>query len=75
MQRFWRGEKRRNERAGAGVDIFINNKLKCSRNDGLYDGDGKIEAHAIELYAGEEKMLIVSCYKQPQMKILLTIQR
>jgi exonuclease III len=46
--------KDRNERSG-GVAIFINNKLKYSRKEGLYDGDGKIEVCAIELYTGQEK--------------------
>jgi hypothetical protein len=35
--------KERNERAGGDVAIFINNKLKYSVEDGLFDGDGKIE--------------------------------
>jgi hypothetical protein len=39
--------KGRNERADCGDAIFINNKLKYSRKDGLYDGDGKIEVRAI----------------------------
>jgi hypothetical protein len=51
----------------------MNNKMKYSRKDGLYDGDGKIEVCAIELYNGQDKILIVSCYKQPQMKIELTV--
>jgi exonuclease III len=55
--------KERNERAGGGVAIFINNKLKYSCKNGLYDGDSKIEACAIELYAGQDKILIVSGYK------------
>jgi hypothetical protein len=29
-------------------------KLKYSRKDGLYDGDGKIEVRATELYSGED---------------------
>jgi hypothetical protein len=62
--------KERNERADGGVPIFINNKLKYSCKDGLYDGDGKIEVCAI---TGQDKILIVSCYKQPQMKIELKI--
>jgi hypothetical protein len=60
--------KVRNEKAGDGVAIFVNSKLKYSRKDGLYDGDGKIEACAIGLYTGQDKILIASCYKQPQMK-------
>jgi hypothetical protein len=64
--------KGRNETAGGGVAIFINN-LKYSCKDGLYDGDGKIEACSIELYTGQDKILIVSCYKQPQMKIELMV--
>jgi hypothetical protein len=47
--------KDRYERAGGGVAIFIKNKLKYSRKEGLYDGDGKIELCAIELYTGQEK--------------------
>jgi hypothetical protein len=35
----------------------------------LHDGDGKIELCAIELYTGQEKILIVSYYKHPHMKI------
>jgi hypothetical protein len=35
--------KERNERAGGGIAIFVNNKLKYSRKYGLYDGVGKIE--------------------------------
>jgi hypothetical protein len=42
--------KERNEKAGGGVANFINNKLKYSRKNDLYDGDGKIEACAIELH-------------------------
>jgi hypothetical protein len=61
--------KERNERAGRGVAIFINNKLKYSRKIGLYDGDGKIEACAIELHTGQDKIPIVSCYRQPHIKI------
>jgi hypothetical protein len=53
----------RNEISGDGVAIFINNKLKYSRKDGLYDGDEKIEVCAIELYTGQDKILIVSCYR------------
>jgi hypothetical protein len=63
----------RKERAGGGVAIFINKKLKYSRKDGLHYGDGKIEACAIELYTGQDKILIVSCYKQPQIKIELNV--
>jgi hypothetical protein len=62
--------KDRNERAGGGVAIFINNKLKYSLKEGLYDGDGKIEVCAIEPHTRQEKILIVSCYKQPHMKIM-----
>jgi hypothetical protein len=35
--------------AGGRVAVFINNELKYSRKDGLYDGDGHIEAFAIEI--------------------------
>jgi hypothetical protein len=51
--------KERDKRAGGGVAIFINNKLKYSLKNGLYDGEGKIEACAIDLYTGEDKILIV----------------
>jgi hypothetical protein len=61
--------KERNEKTGGGVAIFINNKLKYSCKDGLYDGDGKIEV----VYTGQDKILTVSYYKQPQMKIELTV--
>jgi hypothetical protein len=64
-----------NERAGDVVANFINNNMTISCKDGLFDDDGKIEACAIELYAGQDKILIVSCYKQPQMKIDLTVWR
>jgi hypothetical protein len=56
------------------LPCFVNNELKYSRKDGLYGGDGKIEAWAIELYSGQDKILTVSCYKQPQMKIQLTVR-
>jgi hypothetical protein len=62
-----------NERTGGNVAIFINNKLKYSRKDGLYDGDGKIKVYAIELYIFQDKILIVSCYRQPHMKIELRV--
>jgi hypothetical protein len=62
-----------NKKAGGGVVIFINKKQKYSRKDILYDGDGKIEVCAIELYTGQDKTLIVSCYKQPQIKIELMV--
>jgi hypothetical protein len=65
--------KERNKRAGGGVAIFINNKLKYSRKGGLYDGDGKTEACAIELYTGQDKIPIVSRYTQPHMKIELRV--
>jgi hypothetical protein len=65
--------KERNKRAGGGVAIFINNKLKYSHKDGQYDGDGKIEACAIERYTGQDKILNVSCYGQPHMKIELRV--
>jgi exonuclease III len=61
--------KGRNKRAGGGVVIFINDKLKYLCKGGLYEGDGKIEARTIELYTGQDKILIVSRYKQPHMKI------
>jgi hypothetical protein len=41
--------KERNERAGGGVSIFVNNELNYLLKNGLYGGDGKIEAYAIEL--------------------------
>jgi hypothetical protein len=63
--------KVRNERAGGGVGLFINKKLKYSRKDGLYDGNGKTEACAIELYTAQDKLLIVPCYKQLYMSIEL----
>jgi hypothetical protein len=56
--------KERSESVGGGVAVFINKKLKYSRKNGLFDGDGKIEA-------GQEETLIVSCFKQPHMKIEL----
>jgi hypothetical protein len=65
--------KKRNERAGGGVAIFINKKLKYSRKNDLYDGDGKIEGCAIELCIGQDKILIVPCYKQPHIKIELRV--
>jgi hypothetical protein len=65
--------KERNDRPGGGVAICVNKKLKYSRRDRLYDGDGKIAACTIELYTGQDKILIVSYYKQPQMKIKLTV--
>jgi hypothetical protein len=34
--------KERNERAGGEVAIFVNNKLKYLRKDGVNDDDGKI---------------------------------
>jgi hypothetical protein len=37
------------KRAGGGVAIFINNKLKYAHKDGLFAGDSKIEVCAIEL--------------------------
>jgi hypothetical protein len=59
-----------NQRVGGFVAIFIKNKLKYSRKDGLYDeDDGKIEACVIELYTGQGKIIIASCYKKPHMKI------
>jgi hypothetical protein len=61
--------KERNERADGSVVIIIHNKLKYSRKDCTYDGNGKIEVCAIELYTGQDKILIVSCYKQPRIKI------
>jgi hypothetical protein len=61
--------KDRNERAGGDVAIFIINKLKYSRKDGFYDGDDKIEVFAIELHTDQDKILIVSCYRHPHMKI------
>jgi hypothetical protein len=67
--------KERNERAGGGVVIFINNKLKYSHKDDLCDGEGKIEMYATELYTGQDKILIVSCYRQPHMKIELRVWR
>jgi hypothetical protein len=73
------GEKRQERKTGGGGAIFINNKLKYSLKDGLYDGDGKIEACAIELYTGEVKILIVSCYNEngaeSMEKILRAIRR
>jgi hypothetical protein len=45
------------------------NHLKYSRKDGLYNGDGKIEVCEIEIYSGEDKILIVSCHRQPHTKI------
>jgi hypothetical protein len=66
--------KETNENAGGGVAIFVNNKLKYSRKDFVYDDDGKIEAYAIELFTGQDKILILSCYKQ-QMKIKLKVWR
>jgi hypothetical protein len=65
--------KESKERADGEVAIFVNNKMKYSHKDGLYDGDGKIEACAIELHTEQDKILIVSCYKQPQMKIELRV--
>jgi demethoxyubiquinone hydroxylase (CLK1/Coq7/Cat5 family) len=41
----------------------------------LYDGDGKIEVCANELYAGQDKILSVSCYKQPHIKIKLRVRK
>jgi hypothetical protein len=41
--------KERNKMAGGGVAICINSKLKYLHKDGLYKGDGKIEACTIEL--------------------------
>jgi hypothetical protein len=55
------------------VAILINNKLKYSCKNGLYDGDSKTEACAIQIYTGQDKILIVSCYKQPHMKIELRL--
>jgi exonuclease III len=46
--------KDRNERAG-GVAIFINNKLKYSRKEGLYDGDGKIEVCQLKYILARKK--------------------
>jgi hypothetical protein len=63
----------RNERKDSGVAIIINNKLKYLRKDGLYDGDGKIEVWPIELYTGQDKILIVLWYNQPHMKIELRV--
>jgi hypothetical protein len=51
--------KDRNERAGGSVAIFIINKLKYSRKDILYDGEGNIEVCAIERYTGQDKILIM----------------
>lgn len=62
-------KKERNQRAGSGVPIFMNNKLKYSRNDGLYDGNGEIKVCALELYAGQDKILIVLCYRWSYIKI------
>jgi hypothetical protein len=65
--------KERNERAGDDVAIFLINKRKYSRKDGLYEGDGKFEAGAIELCTGQDKILIVLCYGQSHMKIELRV--
>jgi hypothetical protein len=62
-------KKGRNEVTGGGVAIIIYNKLKYSDKCGLYDRNGKMEVCAIELYTGQNKILIVSCYRPPHMKI------
>jgi hypothetical protein len=40
--------RKEKERTDGSVAIFISNKLKYSRKDGMYDGDGKIEVCAID---------------------------
>jgi hypothetical protein len=42
-------------------------EIYYSHEDVLYDGDGKIEVCAIELHIGQNKILIVSCYRQPHL--------
>jgi hypothetical protein len=67
--------KERNKRADGGAAIFIN-KLKYLHKKGLYDlydSDYKIEGCATELYTGQDKILIVSCYRQPHIKIELRV--
>lgn len=56
---------------GMKRQVVINNKLKYSRKNGLFDDDGKIEACAIELYIAQDKIIIVSCYRQPHMTMEL----
>jgi hypothetical protein len=50
MKRFDMVRKERKERVGGGVAIFINNKLKCSHKDDVYDGHGKVGMWPIKLH-------------------------
>lgn len=65
--------KEKNKRAGGDVAIFMYNKLKYSCKDGLYDGGGKTEVCATELYTSQDKILIVSFCRLPHMKIELRV--
>jgi hypothetical protein len=67
LKRFDMVRKDRNERVGDGVVIFINDKLKYSLQDGLYDGVGKIEVYPMNFFPvvkeTEENLILIGSIK------------
>lgn len=59
----------RENRNGGGIMILVNNKLKYKRVHGLYNCDDKLEMCAIELFLHNVKLLVVSCYRPPDLVI------
>jgi hypothetical protein len=64
--------KEKNERIGGGVAIFIYNKLKYSHKDVYVMVIAKLKCVQLN-YIGQDKILIVSCYRLPLIKIELRL--
>lgn len=60
--------KEREGRTGGGVLIFIKNNVKYKINDQVYFCDN-LEICAIEVYLNKDKLLIVSVYRPPNLRI------
>lgn len=61
--------KERDNRIGGGVLIFTNNRIKYGLADNLFDCNGNIGLCGIKLFISNEKTLIVSCYRPPDVRI------
>jgi exonuclease III len=55
----------RHNRSGSGVAIFIKNCLKYKKVSNLYNCSNSIELCAIELFADNDNLTVVSCYRPP----------
>lgn len=57
-------------RRGGGVALLINQAFKYRKLDNIYNCNGKIEACAIEIFLSNETIVMVACYRPPDMPVI-----